>query len=138
MNEQAWAVGSSVEIYCSAPLQDKFAVLAAVEYFLVSSNCPYGLSHFLNMPTIRDFGEFTSTSSYKICSGPKAVCNQVVMELVRPTMTLVVERTIARRIPTSRYDDENGRCNRSSQQVLPNVFFQFILQSTTISTSNVI
>ena len=83
MNEQEWAIGNSVEIYCNSPLQDKFAVLAAVDCFLVSSGCPYELDRFLNMSTIRDFGKITSTSSYQICSGPKVVCDKVVTELVR-------------------------------------------------------
>lgn len=87
MNEQVWALGKSTEVYCNAPLEDKFELLAAVDSFLVSSGCPYNLGVFLNMPTIRTFGEFTSSSSYKICSGPKAVCDQVTKELERQNVT---------------------------------------------------
>ncbi|MEP3232940.1 MAG: hypothetical protein ABJO30_08945 [Hyphomicrobiales bacterium] len=83
MSKTLWTACSDLTVYCSAPLDDKFAILEVVDHFLVTSNCPYELSDFLNMPTIKDFGKITSTSSYQICSGPKPVCEQVVTELER-------------------------------------------------------
>jgi hypothetical protein len=52
-------------------------------------------------------------------------------------MTLAAEGTTALRIHANLFDGESERYKDTSQQVLPNIFSQFILQPTTTSTSNV-
>lgn len=86
MNEQIWNMGVSAQVFCSSPLPDKLAVTVALDEFLGSSGCPYGTHYFLNNSygnSIRGFEEVTSSSNYQICSGPKAVCDEVTKELAR-------------------------------------------------------
>lgn len=53
---------------------------------------------------------------------------------VEGVMILVAERAIGLKIHISLFDDENARCNGSSQTVRHNVLSQFIPQSTICST----
>ena len=81
LSDCEWARGTECEIFCSAPLTSPMEIYKIFHDFLISTNCPYKVSDYLNFGIsnkIEDFVSMTKKNNFLLFTGAESAGKIIV------------------------------------------------------------